>query len=104
MLKQFFKLAQLHHTILVFIELCDEFKNFLLLSLLEMVPLTQYFLDESELWDEELVRLLMQVVQVYTLAELTLINITALVFIKQVCKRSSLIFREEDSQNASNTN
>ena len=49
MLKQFFKLAQLHHTILVFIELCDEFKNFLLLSLLEMVPLTQYFLDESEL-------------------------------------------------------
>ena len=75
----------------------DERQNFLLLSLLEVVPLVQNLLYECKFWDQELVWFCVQVCQIHFLAELIAVNITTFVLIQVVYELSGLILGVEHS-------
>ena len=75
----------------------DKRQNSLLLTLLEVVPLVKNLLDECKFWDQVLVWFCVQVCQIYFLAELTAVNITAFVLIQMVYELPGLILRVEHS-------
>ena len=89
---------------MVLIELLDHLQDLFLLPLLEMVPLTEHFLNKGKLRDLVIMSLLVHVVKRDLLAELVLVNVSTLVFVHVVRKFTRLIFGEDDADYGLQTN
>lgn len=68
-----------------------------------MVPFWEHPFDEGQLGDQEFVRVPMYVVYTYLFAELMLVDITTLIFIKMISEFSCLFFWESNSKHTLDT-
>lgn len=103
MLDNFFKLTELHNTVAIVVEFFYHFHNLFLLTLLEMIPLTQNFLNEGKFRNLELMGLSVHVVKVNFLAEFESVDIAAFILIHIVHQLYSLILRKDNADDVLQT-
>ena len=76
----------------------DNREYLLLFSRLIVIPLGEYLIDQFHLWNPELVRLLVQIVQVDLALKLIDIYVAAIVRIQVQSEHISLVTREINSK------